>query len=239
MKREGAVTATLTYRVANAFTHRPTLAVHRNGRLLLVHRLCPLGFVSPAGRCTWEGPDTWSFMKHGKLAFRDVGSSGAPAVVEDLWLGGAHCCEETYIALLGSRPTWIAHDWGNPGYRGRRIHGRYYFVSGDDRFSYAFGPYVSSWWPPQIWTIRHERLVNVTRTMPALVAANGRRAWRQYAPARTDPVVGRGIGVLAGWCADEFLLGRGARCERVIHRTQTAGFVRRLNGDLARWGYKR
>lgn len=238
VKRDGAITATLSYRAAKYYTYRPTLVVRRNGRVLLAHRLCAIDYVSPKGPCAWEGPDTWLFMKHGHLALRAVGPNGTPAAVVDLWLGGAHCCEETFMALLGSRPMWIARDWGNPGYRGRRIGGHYYFVSGDDRFSYAFGPYAFSWFPPQIWTIRYGRLVNVTRTMPALVAANERRAWRQYLRARSDPAQARGIGVLAGWCADEFLLGRGARCERTIHRTRAAGFVRTLNRDLERWGYK-
>jgi len=238
VEREGGVTATLSYRATTYYTYRPTLSVRRKGRVVLTHRLCPIDWVSPKGPCAWEGPDTWLFMKQGRLAFRNVGEHGTPAVVVDLWLGGAHCCEETFMALLGSPPAWIVRDWGNPGYRGRRIGGRYYFVSGDDRFSYAFAAYAFSWFPPQIWTIRDERLVNVTKALPALVAANARRAWRRYLGARSDPAQAHGLGALAGWCADEFLLGRGAHCEQVLQRAGPAGFVRKLNRDLERWGYE-
>lgn len=236
-KREGTIAATLKYSVRDDVTSEPTLALRRDGRSVLVHRLCPLDFAG-RGRCGWVGPDTWSLMKHGHVAFRDVAPDGTPAVVVDLWTGGAHCCEQTFAALLGPKPTWIAHDWGNAAYRGERIGGLYYFVSGDNRFAYAFGPYAGSWFPAQIWTIKHDRLTDVTRSMPALVATNEQRAWMQYLGARHDSAEGRGLGVLAGWCADEFLLGRGARCEHVIRRTQTAGFVGKLNRDLASWGYK-
>lgn len=232
VKRDGAVAATLTYRANRDFTYRPTLAVRQGGRLVLVRRLCPLDFTG-RGTCTWVGPGTWSLMRHGRIAFRHVAPTAARAVVLDLWAGGAHCCEESFIALLGPRPDWIAHDWGDPGYRGRRIDGRYYFVSGDDRFAYAFAAYAFSWFPPQIWTIREGRLVDVTRTLPALVAANARRAWRRYRKPGPE------AGVLAGWCADEYLLGRGPRCERVLARVRDRRFVRRLHRDLQRWGYER
>jgi hypothetical protein len=75
--------------------------------------------------------------------------------------------------------------------------------------------------------------VDVTRTLPALVAANARRAWRRYRKPGPE------AGVLAGWCADEYLLGRGPRCERVLARVRDRRFVRRLHRDLQRWGYER
>ena len=236
VKREGALSATLSYRTANDFTYRPTLSVRRDGRVVLVRRMCPLDFTG-RGACTWVGPDTWSLMKHGRLAFRHVAPGGTAATVVDLWAGGAHCCEESFIALLGSRPAWIAHDWGNPGYRGRRILGRYYFVSGDDRFAYAFAAYAFSWFPARIWTIERGRLVDVTRSMPALVVADATRAWRRYRLAGRERLPD--VGALAGWCADEFLLGRGGRCERVLLHVSDRAFVRHLELDLRRWGYER
>lgn len=248
MKRDGAFTATVIYGERTNFTYRPTLSVRRSGRLVLVRRMCPLDFAG-RGTCTWVGPDTWSLMKRGPLAFRDVASTTTPGVVVDLWTGGAHCCEQTFVALLGSPPRWIAHDWGNPGYHGTRIGGRYYFVSGDNRFAYAFGAYAFSWFPAQIWTIRHGGLVNVTRSTPSLVAADATRALREYRRAGRDRLPD--TGALAGWCADEYLLNRGRHCERVLQHELAAGrlrvrdavsgrrFIRLLHHDLERWGYER
>lgn len=104
--------------------------------------------------------------------------------------------------------------------------------------------------PAQIWEIRDERLVDVTRSVPALVRPHARRLWRWYLHIRHERGGARGIGALAGWCADEFTLGRGARCERVLRQKLRAGelyapgalsgrrFIGTLNRDLERWGYK-
>jgi len=213
--------------------------------------MCPLDWGRNAA-CTWGGPDTWWFTNHGPGVFRNLTGSGSPAVVIDLYLGGAHCCVQSFIALTGAKPTWIAHDWKNPGYHGEELGGRYYFVSGDNRFDYAFTAYAFSWAPAQVWAIRHERLVDVTRSVPSLVAADARRAWKTYLGkwGRRDREF-RGVGALAGWCADEYLLGRGSSCERVLREELAAGylnaregahgrgFIRALNRDLRRWGYTR
>ena len=98
--------------------------------------------------------------------------------------------------------------------------------------------------------IRGVQLVDVTRTVPAVVAADARRAWRWYLRfGRRE--LSHGVGVLAAWCADEFGLGRGPRCERVLRQKLAAGelksqedphprrLIRTLNRDLVRWGYRR
>ena len=248
VKRDGAITATLTYR-SPGLVIRPMLSVFRDGRLVLRHRMCPLDWSANAA-CAW-GSSAWWLMKGHKLEFRVVAGS-RPSIVLDLYSGGAHCCEQSFIARIGSHPTWIAHDWKNPGYHGERIAGRYYFVSGDNRFDYAFTSYAFSRPPAQVWSIRHGRLIDVTRSVPSLVRADARSAWRQYLGrwGRRDRQI-RGVGVLAGWCADEYLLGLGANCQQVLERELPRGylnpsfgphgraFIRLLNRDLERWGYKR
>ena len=197
---------------------------------------------------------SFAFARHPRTlrpSFRDVAPNGTPTFEVDLYTGGAHCCEQSFFAIGGSHPAWIAHDWENPGFLGERIDGRYYFVSGDNRFAYAFASYAGSWLPSQIWTIRRRKLVDVTRTEPGLVRADARRAWRWYLgpQGRRDPTE-RGVGILAGWCGDEYLIHRGAYCQRALVKAQARGylnvmgygkhgFTRRLNRDLARWGYKR
>src|SRR5207237_9494701 len=92
----------------------------------------------------------------------------------------AHCCDQSFTAIAGSRPTWIAHDWENTAFLGVRSNGGYYFVSGDNRFAYAFTSYAGSWFPSQIWAIRGRSLVDVTRSEPRLIRINARPACRAY-----------------------------------------------------------
>jgi hypothetical protein len=250
VKRDGAITATLTYRLRDSGpVRRPTLSVSKDGRQVLRRRMCPLDW-SANGVCQWNAALWWP-MKGRKLEFRRVAGSGR-SVVLDLYTGGAHCCEQTFIALVGTRVRWIAHDWKNPGYHGERIGDRYYFVSGDNRFDDTFTSYAFSWAPAQVWALRNGRLTDVTRSVPSVVRVDAKNAWRHYLGrwGRRDRQI-RGVGALAGWCADEYLLSRGAKCEKVLGRALAGGylnpsfglrgraFIRGLNRDLERWGYKR
>jgi len=224
MKRHGAITATLTYTLPHYA--RVTLAVRRHGRVILRHRVPNMGPMTP------------------KLAFRFVGGKTEPAAVVDSYLF-------TAIAVVSPRPVWIAHEWGRYGYKGQRIGGRYYFIATDNHFLCVYTSCAASWLPVQTWAIRDGRLVDVTRTVPELIRADAKRAWRWYLKSRHRSWNAAGIGTLAGWCGDEFLIGRGWRCERVLRQKLAAGelhaqgalsgrkFIRTLNRDLARWGYKR
>ncbi len=247
VKHDGAFSATLTYR-GYPLLVKPTVSLWEHGHLVLRHRICPLDYGRNAP-CQFM---TFAYARHGPLrpGFRDVAPDNTPAFEVDLYTGGAHCCVQTFIALGGSHPAWIAHDWENPAYHGERRDGRYLFVSGDNRFDYAFSSYADSWPPSQIWTIRHGSLVEVTRSEPRLVKTNARQAWRWYLGPQGRRGVERGIGILAGWCGDEYLLDRGDACRRALAKAQAHGylnvggygkhgFTRLLNRDFARWGYKR
>ena len=255
VKHSGAYTATVAYSRAPgryfAVGHM-TLRVQRDGHPVLQHRICPHDFAAHE-RCTWTAV-AWYPQKPARLplGFRDVAGPGTPVVALDLYTGYAHCCVDSFIALLGHRPRWIVHDWGSVGYHSSRVDGRYYFVSGDNRFAYAFTSYAGSAFPVQIWAIdKRDQLVEVTRSLPSRIRADARRAWNGYLLARRDRVE-RGLGVLAAWCADEYLLDDGAKCQRelgvalaaegYLHAESDTGgraYIRKLNHDLERWGYKR
>jgi hypothetical protein len=238
VKRDGATIATLAYVRMGTYTFADArVSIRRNGRLVLGRKLCQPGQPRPYG-CTWAPP--------ARLAFRRV-AGPHPAVVVDLYSGGNTCCTETFVALFGRHPHWIAHSF--PGYTGRRIHGRYYLVSADHRFYCGFSVCAGSSEPVQVWTIdRATRFVDVTRKLPGLVRADARRTERALRPwhHRID------TGQLAPWCADEYLLGEGSRCSRALDYDLAHGylrggegnmqgrpFIRLLNRDLVRWGYKR
>ena len=158
--------------------------------------------------------------------------------------------ESTAIATLDPRPVLIVHDWGRSLYRGKSFHGRYYFVSGDNRFWCILASCAVSWVPSQTWAVRSGRLVNVTRSVPAFARADAKRAWHWYVgPHGRRSQDDHGVGIFAGWCGDEYIVGRGAVCQRVLRQELAAGhlhgygvsgkrFARQLNRDLERWGYK-
>jgi hypothetical protein len=188
----------------------------------------------------------------GTIAFRNVWGTREPEVVVSLYTGGAHCCFQSELVLLhGSRPAAaIFHDWGDLGYRGQWRHGRYWFVTGDDRFAYAFTSFAASAFPMQVWSIDGAgRLVDVTRKRPDLVAANARRLWKAYVADRSHDDI---RGVIGPWCADEYLLGLRAACDAALAVALRRGYLKTddlgpggtayiaaLHRDLVRWGYTR
>ena len=188
----------------------------------------------------------------GAISFRNIWSTPRPEVVVSLYTGGAHCCFESELVLLRSptRAIGIFHDWGDLGYRGQWSKGRFWFVTGDDRFAYAFTSFAASEFPTRVWSIDSAgRLVDVTRRRLDLVAANARRLWKDYLGYRGHEDV---RGVLGPWCADEYLLGKAAACDAALGDALSRGYlktdvvgvggeayVRLLHRDLAAWGYTR
>ena len=188
----------------------------------------------------------------GAIAFRNVWGSRAPEVIVSLYTGGAHCCFQTELVLVPPHGPAIGifHDWGDLGYRGQWLRGRYWFVTGDDRFAYAYTSFAASAFPMQVWTIdRPGRLVDVTRQRPDLIAANAARLWRTYLGERKHGDI---RGVIGPWCADQYLLRRRADCDAALADALRRGYLRsddlgpggrayivRLHHDLAAWGYTR
>jgi hypothetical protein len=198
-----------------------------------------------AGLC---GADRCGPGSHVSLTLRNVWGSAPPEAIVDLYTGGAHCCFQSFVLLSSGR--LLFRNWGDPGYRIERRAGTTGFVSADDRFAYAFTAFAGSALPVQVWSIdRAGRFVDVTSTRLDLVRADAARAWRGYVHERgkRDTDV---RGVVAGWCADEYRLGRAAACRAELARAlgrgfldgptgwpRNAAFVRALERSLGRWGY--
>lgn len=243
VKRQGAVTATLTYRKSGSGVLfrivRPTVSVRRNGKLMLRRTFCAPADISPF--CIWSNPASLSFS-------RVTGSE--PSVVLDLSTGDNTCCLEKAIALIGSRPHWAVHLFTTYTAEGLRANGRHYFVSYDARFADQFTNPPGNSYPIQVWTIdRAGTFQDATRTLPRLVRKDARRWHRNLSPYHHQTP----YGALAAWCADQYLLSRGPRCAHVLSYDLAHGylkgiegnygrgrtFIKELNHDLRRWGYKR
>jgi hypothetical protein len=189
---------------------------------------------------------------------RDL-DGGEPEVLVDLFSGGAHCCVFTFIlrydeAAKRYRST-LAY-WGNYGSRLVDLDrdGRPEFSAFDERFVYTFTAYVFSAAPIQIWSYRQGRLVDVTRSFPALIRKDAASTWKTYLKGRNEKDVDMRAYV-AAYVADQYLLGRPAEAKRVLDLALERGdlgrgktllgspagksFVAVLMKDLRRWGYLR
>jgi hypothetical protein len=242
----GGVDATLRY---DRRLDRFGVTVYRNVRLVVRHGGETVfdGAVCSRVRCQPYGGQ----LRGGyDLALRDVWGDARPEAVVELYTGYAHCCFQTAIVVVapGGRGRLAFHDWGNAPDRIERRGGRAYLVSGDNRFAYAFTSYAASWLPVRAWRLdAGGRFVDVTRTRLDLVRADAAEAWRAYVRERRN---GDGRGLLAAWCADQYLLGRKAACTKALAAALGAGYldgtatwatgrayVALVERKLAAWGY--
>lgn len=166
--------------------------------------------------------------EHPSLFARDLDADGEPEVFLNLYWGGAHCCWWTRIySYSEERDTYVPrnHWWGEArayyGFRGglRDLDGdgRPEFSGRDDRFSRLSYFSVD---PIRIWSYRAGVMHDVTRRHPRQVARDALRLWRSYPEARRDNWVRE---LLAAWTADQYLLGRAQRTERVLARAVRHG----------------
>jgi hypothetical protein len=219
----GDVRATLTYRVAKDVYSRVRLRVVRAGHGLVDDRL--------RGVTCREGCATWApgyGARAGPVRVRDLDADGEPEVLLDLYSGGAHCCVLTAFyrydakSAVYRRSVW---DFRDAGYEVNDLDadGRPELSSHDDRIDYVFAPYAFSVAPRQIWDWQAGDLLDVTRDFPDAVRADAGKALALYNRARKkrDRIAIRGA--LAGWTADQCLLGRAAQAWSRLETAYKAG----------------
>jgi hypothetical protein len=219
----GDVRATLTYRVAKDVYSQVRLRIVRAGHGLVDDRLREV--TCGKGCATWEP----GYGAHaGPVRVHDLDADGEPEVLLDLYSGGAHCCVLTAFyrydakSAIYRRSVWNFHD---AGYKVIDLdaNGRPELSSSDDRIDYVFAPYAFSVAPRQIWEWQAGDLLDVTRDYPDAVQADAREALALYNRARKkrDRVAIRGA--LAGWTADQCLLGRAAQAWSRLEKAYKAG----------------
>lgn len=241
----GGTAATLTY--VQGGTTAPYSMVH-----LSIRRAGALLFDAPVNALLCH-TECWPQLIRGNPALRvaDIERDGVPDVILNLYSGGAHCCSITQIYrsdVATHAVRIVQHDFGDPGSRLEMLGGAPVFLSADDRFAYAFTAFAFSGLPVQIWSFRGGRFTDVTRRHGAPVAADAARQYRAYLANRSQ---GFGLGFVAAWAADEYLLGHGPHAVATLNALAAAGklrstsgfgpsgtaFVGRLLRFLARTGY--
>ena len=222
----GSTRATITYRVSHSnpasLYSRMHLTITRAGRPVLDRPV----------RAVLCGSGCWPELIKGNpvLAVIDLEGGAGPDVVLNLYSGGAHCCSITQVYRYdpGTRTyAVVQHDFGDPGARIETLGGGPVFLSADDRFAYAFAAYAFSGLPVQIWRFAGGRFVDVTRRYPALIASDAARQWQAYLANRRQ---GFGLGAIAAWAADEYLLGMGAHARATLGAQAAAGELRSSDG---------
>jgi hypothetical protein len=245
----GTISATFTYQVApNSFGGESTsdlvLSISRSGTVVysapVRSHWCE--GVEPELECKpeYEGPDV-------HVATLEPGQE--PEVVLDVFTGGAHCCavEQVFSGPGPNGETMVEHNFGDLFTHLKLLgtEGQSVFVSTDDRFAYAFTDYADSGRPLQLWALEGGAFTDVTRSYPALVAADAVRQWGYFVHAHKN----NNVGFFASWAADEDLLGHKTLVNgRLAHELRIGAlrgqfhesgsrFVRNLRKDLRRWGY--
>jgi len=202
--------------------HDPQLRISWSGKLLYSRRVTS----------TWCGNECWPDLNGtGQVALHVVHLEPhhPPSVVLDLFSGGAHCCSIEQIYSLDPRTGHVQkveHNFGDPGVRLVRIgpDGSFDLVSADDAFAYAFTDYAASGMPIEILQFSNNRLRDVTRSFPRLIAQNA-RLWLSAFDSSASSHFQDTVGIVAAWTADEDLLGHFALTRTFLATQAKAGHL--------------
>jgi hypothetical protein len=223
-----------------------TLAATSGGGLVQVLSRVRVELRTARGRFVKPFPTVTTYLITTGSQVCLVAGSPSPSVVVLAFSGGAHCC----YSLLG----FVASRAGVHRALARRDladfaalradRGRVVVRSGVGAFAYTFESFAGSAEPILLESFEGTRFVDVTRRFPDLVTKDAATWWRLFTKYPGD------LSYLAGWVADESLLGRGAgawakvaafRAAGRLHGTvgypSGEGFVRDLHALLRATGY--
>jgi hypothetical protein len=241
----GAVVATIKFVQTNGAYKQLRLKVVRAGATVV---------DSPVERLGCRDCNTFRPVS---VRVRDL-DGGDPEVLVELYTQGAHCC----TVLLALRYDAAGHAYrpklfffGNYGYRLADLNhdGHPEVVASDERFIYAYGPYVFSAAPPRISQYRQGRLIDVTRRFPAEIRSNAAKVGKEFLTKQRPPKDVDLRTYVAVYVADQYLLERPGEAKRALDYALGHGFlysgseylgtpagrsfIAVLMRDLRRWGY--
>jgi hypothetical protein len=193
--------------------------------------------------------------QHGDVGLFDLDHDGEPEVLVEAFTGGTECCVN--VGIYDYRPQAATYERIVRSYATNDVSlqdlghdGRLELVSHDQRFEGKFGDDADAWPPPVVERFQRQggtgRLVDATRHFPAVVSRDARRAHQLL--NRTDLFGVPVPSVLAGYVADEELLGHGdvgTRWVTLLTKRGALGSPRhaaayrtRLLSLLRRYGYR-
>ena len=184
------------HRQGDERTRLPVLSVSVAGRTVATLTGAEAGFTAPPYLVQIAEMDT---------------SNPYPEVVFSTFTGGAHCCSDTRIVVIGAdAKRWSAVKAG--AFDGDMMRaqdldgdGRYELAHGDDRFLYAFACYACSFSPLRVLRLEGVRMVDVGGE-PRYRRAH--QAWLKMLLGFAEPGLDRN-GFLAGYVAQKIRLGEG------------------------------
>ena len=236
----GSVSATFTYTKTGDFEYRGMRVQVTRGGVSAYDAVaappdCPQPYCAPLGS-----------VDERSLKVVDLDGDGEPEVLVDLYTGGAHCCVVTEVLRWdGARYVLTTRNFADFGYT---LDGGT-FVTGDARFAYSFAAFAFSVLPVRLLTFSGGRWTDVTRAHPETLRAEAGRLMKEYRKYRRGR---RSLGVLAGWVADEYRLGRRAQADAFLRGELRHGrlrseapwpggkaYIKALQRRLRMWGYTR
>ena len=208
--------------------------------------------VDRAGQRLYDQPLNVCCQPQGTKAVhvRDLDGDGEPEVWVDIWAGGAHCCTQMELLRFSGGAYRQQEQVFETGYKLKDLDGDGIpeFKTNDYRFAYAFTYVAASPFPVRVLSYRAGKFTAVTKRFPKLVRKDRDRYKRVYRKGirRHMP----SLGALAGWTADDYLLGHRRQADRRLTRELHAGhlyndtgyvhgrkFIRVLKHDLRAAGY--
>jgi hypothetical protein len=154
----------------------------------------------------------------GSLCLGRFSDGAAPVALLALTTGGAHCCF-TVRAVPSAGGAAVDHEFGNYSPWFRQTANGPLLVSADNAFAYQFGSFAGSGPPIQLFNWNGTALTDVTREHLDLVADDA----QNFLALFNDPSQPEKLGSLAGWVADECLLGKSSTAWAFVDEQQQLG----------------
>jgi len=224
----GDTTAVLTGTSASDGVEHSAL---RDGVLTITragHPTLTLPVTAPAGTPTVDLFTLDTQAQHGNVDDDTAGSlclsrfsdGAAPVALLALTTGGAHCCF-TVRAVASVSGTAVDHDFGNYAPWFRQTASGPLLVSADNAFAYQFGSFAGSGPPIQLFAWTDTAFADVTHEHLDLVTADA----QNYLALFNDPSQPEKLGFLAGYLADECVVGDAASAWSFVDQQRQLGHL--------------
>lgn len=156
----------------------------------------------------------------GSLCLGRFSDGAAPVALLALTTGGAHCCF-TLRAVASVGGTAVDHAFGNYPPWFRQTASGPLLVSADNAFAYQFGSFAGSGPPIRLFSWSGTAFADVTRQHLDLVADDA----QNYLALFNDPSQPEKLGSLAGYLADECVVGDAASAWNFIDQQRQLGHL--------------